>query len=196
MAEPDWLFIALLVGFFALLPAGVAYALVKARRAYRALADELAPLGFHAAPPGLFSSGLSGSYRGRKAKLRHVKHGKNGPWTTSVAVAVSPPDGFALRVDPEGPGAAIAKAFGGEDVSLADPAFDAKFRVRTKDRDRSSFALDADARASLTADAPWRFTVDRSHVTHHLRGRVTDPERIARTFAFAARVAERVEATR
>lgn len=196
MAAADWFFYAFLVMFFVLVPAGMTYGLVKARRAYRALAEELLAQGFQSAPPGLFSSGLAGSFRGRDAQIRHVQHGKSGPWTTAVAVAVSPPPGFALRVDPEGAGAAIAKFFGAAEAKLDDPVFDAAFRVRTPDPERASFALDAATRASLVAERPWRLTIDGARVTHHLKGRVHDPARIGQALALVARVAERVEATR
>lgn len=183
---------ALLLALAVLLPLAAS----RARRGYEAMAEELATHGFAVGKrPRLFASGFAGTYRGREASVKHVKHGKSGPWTTDVRVSRAGPAGFTLRIDPEGAGTALVKALGGKDVPLEDPPFDRAFRLRTSDRERALFVLDAHARASLVADRPWRLEVTARHVSLHLKGRVTATDRLGQGLAFAARLAERVEAT-
>lgn len=196
MAVPDSVALVLVVALLVAAVVLVPLAAVRSRRAYEGMAAELATHGFALGRrPRVFQAGFAGTYRGREASVKHVKHGKSGPWTTDVRVARGGPAGFTLRIDPESAGTALVKALGGKDVPIDDPPFDRAFRLRTSDRERAIFVLDAHARASLVADRPWRLEVTARHVSLHLKGRVTAPDRLAQGLAFAAKLAERVEAT-
>jgi hypothetical protein len=78
---------------------------------------------------------LAGTYRGvRVAAFEESRSGSKGNSTSTVLRAWYPtPLPFDLHMAKEGVGARIAKAFGGQDVEIGEPAFDAAVRVRSSD---------------------------------------------------------------
>ncbi|HVL47641.1 MAG TPA: hypothetical protein VM889_03705 [Candidatus Thermoplasmatota archaeon] len=183
-------------GVFVIVMAIVVSLIVVEHRRLRALGAALAAHGFVAAKGVAFEGGVKGDYKGRRAAVRHRKLGKNGPWTTQVRLAIASPEGFRFRADQEDIGTAIIKAFGGEDVVLGDAAFDHRFRVRTNDPDRVTFALTPEARASLVDGTVRRIEAGGREVLLETYGKEWEPSVIASRLAFLETMAVRLEATR
>jgi len=83
--------------------------------------------------PSLGTPVLTGTYRGRVLRFDHVSH-RGRSAQTRVVVALGRRPGGVLSISPQAAPINIiaAKLFGAHDVELGDPAFDARFTVKSE----------------------------------------------------------------
>jgi hypothetical protein len=118
---------------------------------------------------------------------------RSGSHTESVFKAYYPqPLAFELELRQEGLGARIAKAFGGQDVTTGEPAFDAAVRVRSGQPEQAAaFLRNAERQAAvlqaLQAFPQARF--GRTHLSVSRQGRLKNDEQIKEVLAVLVKAA-------
>ena len=137
---------------------------------------------------------LTGLFRGIRVTVYEEQHtSHNGTHTESRFKAYfAAPLPFELALSKEGAAARITKAFGGQDVTIGDAAFDAAVRVKTSTPDAAVHYLqDADRRkAVLAALQSYPSTVVcRTHVVVSRQGRLKGSEEIKAVLAAIVPVA-------
>lgn len=137
---------------------------------------------------------LAGWFRGvRVAVFEQTRSSGSGSHTESVHKAYfSRPLPFELDIRKEGVGARVAKAFGGQDVTIGDPPFDTAVRIRTSSPEAAALFLQAAERrkAVLAAlQACPSTSLCRTHVHVCRQGRLKDGESIRQVLSAIAPVA-------
>ncbi|HEV8359829.1 MAG TPA: hypothetical protein VGR28_05160 [Candidatus Thermoplasmatota archaeon] len=82
--------------------------------------------------------------------------GKDREGWTALELALRQADPrFAMRIQREGMGARLAKAFGGADVETGNPEFDHRFRIQASDEGAARRVLDPGVQLALPAAEPF-----------------------------------------
>ncbi len=142
----------------------------------------------------LGSPRLTGLFRGIRVTVYEEQHTSNsGTHTESMFKAYfGAPLPFELALSKEGIAARITKAFGGQDVTIGDAAFDAAVRVKTSTPDAAVHYLqDAERRKAVLAvlQAYPSTVVYRTHVVVTRQGRLKGSEEIKEVLAAIVPVA-------
>lgn len=141
-----------------------------------------------------FSPRLVGNFRGvRVAVYEEVRSSNNGSHAESVFKAfIEPSLPFELELRREGFGARLAKAVGGQDVTIGDPAFDAAVRVKASPPEQAVAFLGEPRRRQAVLQALQAqpgARVSRFHVSVTRQGRLKDEEKIKEVLAAIVPVA-------
>jgi len=137
---------------------------------------------------------LAGQFRGiRVAVYEEVHSSRSGSHTESVFKAyLALPLPFELQLRKEGVGAKLAKAFGGQDVTVGDAAFDAAVRVKANPPDVAvPFLRDEERRKAVLAalQAYPGIKVCRTHVALSRQGSLKGGDEIKEVLAAMVPVA-------
>ena len=144
-------------------------------------------LGLEHLPPGpgwkamLWTPEANGILRGKKVRLYNYTTGSGKSRTTWSAVSAEPRLGGALEfsLEPQGFGSAVMAFFGYKEITVGDPAFDARWFIRTNKPDYLGAALLPELRVKLdqlhSARARGTFKLERGTVVYSERGTFGNP---------------------
>lgn len=171
-----------------------AYAQAKKDRAAEGLEPQQMPEALERYVRKLTGPRLTGLFRGVQVTVYEEVHTSNsGSHTESVFKAhFASALPFQLRLEREGAGAKIAKAFGGQDVKIGNEAFDAAVRIKSSEPEAAArFLLDeARRKAVLTALGEYPSAmVFRTHIVVSRQGRLKGGDEIKAVLAAIAPVA-------
>jgi hypothetical protein len=141
-----------------------------------------------------FGPRLAGKFRGTRVSVFEELHSSSsGSHTESVFKAYfDPPLPFELDLRREGFGAKLAKAVGGQDVAVGDPAFDAAVRIKASPPEQAAAFLKEPRRQTAILQALQAYPgarICRTHVVVSRQGRLKDEELIKTVLAAIVPVA-------
>jgi hypothetical protein len=138
----------------------------------------------------IFSSlqtAIEGTFRGRSVRIYAYTtgSGKNRTAWCALSVLAKTPPGFSLKISGESVFTKVGRVFGVDDVQTGDPAFDARFYVRTKQNSYVRAALIPEVRMRLSEawekqGARGSFTAEAGEVKYAEVGTFAKPALCAR----------------
>ncbi len=201
---PAWLILLLLClcfgGFLAAVVGGIYFFLNRSvQEANRTWGDLGLATGLRLKPAAMFSQPeLNGNYRQRPIRLYTYNAGTQGHRTTYTAVAlkVNNPTNSSLEITPAGTvGNFFGKMLNAQDVAIGNPAFDARFVIKSNPPDFARKLL-GEARVQMgimSIPDVFRIELEDSSLEYSKRDLEENVEFLTKLFNTLSDLADRLE---